>query len=45
MYKFVNIYSGPHCRIFFRDKLKIQKDGICINNKYLSKVYVTLIRN
>ncbi len=38
MYKFVNIYGDSHCRIFFRDKLKIQKDGICINNKYLSKV-------
>lgn len=38
MYKIVNIYGDSHCRIFFRDKLKIQKDGICINNKYLSKV-------
>ena len=37
-YKFINIYGDSHCRIFFRDKLKIQKDGICINNKYVSKV-------
>ena len=38
MYNFVNIYGDTHCRLFSRDKLKIQKDGICFNNKCLSSV-------
>lgn len=40
LHKFVNIYGDSHCRIFFREKLKIQKDRVCFNNKYLSKVYL-----
>ena len=45
MYKFVNIYGDSHCRIFFRDKLKIQKDGISINNKYVSQVSLRGLSN